>query len=372
MAALLQEEGAEIVVRWAAARFVVRSAGAVPIEGADVHVALLAPDMPLPTSGTTDGQGRAEFRLGDGEYEYVVAAEGFLPRRARSTLRVEQVVVLERVPATTERTVRGFVLRTDGRPVPDALVNLSLETDHAELGNKAVSAQVRTTENGEFTLEAPFPGPFEIGAFHRELGFTYYGPIEVPAFGPVLIYMEDRGSLEFALGGELLTARAFDGAVEYVLIGQRTGHREVGAWRMPPYELRELPVGQYSALFRIPSLGMFGASECLVQIRTEAQPVVVEIRTPSKASGWLVDAGGRTLGGATVEVLPTGPFAQSPPEWRTAHADASGQYQLPDLDGGGLGTAGIRARVELVAGARASVILPRDGEAGSVVVDTGQ
>jgi hypothetical protein len=328
MAQLCSRDGAELTLPLRSVDVSVVTSAGDPVPEASLVIGPDSVDANWVFSKDLGSDSGAVFLLEPGQYAYAVKAPGYRTVLGSSTFDVTEIVVMELLDGK-QISVSGIVVDTMGSPVGDAFVYANLYCRNQEVGIGAAHSSAYSNRDGRFSLSVPFSATYDIGASHKLLGPSPVGRVHVGEGQELTIVISDSGGFRVSLMGDAQGV-SFDGAVEYRIMNEYYDDHVDGVWMSPPYEIEQIPEGEYVILLHVPSFGLFGTSRMRVE-QDEMIHIEVDVRAPPLAFGRVVSSNGEPAHDARLVVPGGGEFAFSPESWLETRSDGSGRFELPVL-----------------------------------------
>jgi len=265
----------------------------------------------------TDAQGRFELCVDPGTTRLVVTADGYATLTAGMEVYGPLLHDFELRP---EATVAGRVIRKDdGQPIGGALVSLSAFDSYAK-------AYTTTKDDGTFSVAGVTPGNNSLVVRADRLSMIQPLHVEArvgTAGEPVVCELEPT----YSVAGRVVAKDGGKG-VSGVVVGL-SGRNHFGAMTQTDgsFSIDGIAPGDYSALAgRL----VEPSKEKIHVVTSDIHDIVLEIQTGASIKGRVLRAG-KVVEGARVNAGYDGGYAS-----RSTTTDATGHYNLPDLESGSL------------------------------------
>jgi len=244
------------------------------IANAAVRIGALDDDATFPAVGKSDARGEFRATLESRVCEVIAAAAGFSSRTDEVDLQHDgpRSITLALRKLGDEDLLAGRVVNEDGAPVEGALVSASPAIDAREAAMAGI-AQIRSGADGSFELAIETDRELNVVAFRRDLGMSDELRL-LPRGRRLELVIRRQGSLEVRIEPPPGLAAFAGGLVEYALVDRRLVHFDYGHEFQVPFQLDELPVGDYQLFVHVG--GWKAYAEGSVRIES-TQPARIEL-----------------------------------------------------------------------------------------------
>lgn len=258
-------------------------------------------------------------------YDYLLWADGCEPVAGALVAGTDAAPRhrLVRLPVQPQPVVQ--VLDARGEPAAGVRVAMLPSTRNAELATDLLVSAV-CDESGLARAVLPATLPFEIAARSADGGWAR--TILASGRGSSLPVLRLRRAhrVELALLGTGVALEPFQAGPLEWRADRLDGSWSGGGTVWPPWILDDLPAGEANLHVRLAG-GTWSGSVC-VEIGAGSGPVPVLLEAAPEATGIVVDAAGRPICGAVVELAPDSWSAATRSAFGSAVCDANGRFHV--------------------------------------------
>jgi hypothetical protein len=322
---LASEAGALIELHFGECTVRVVDEQGAALPDANVRISPVGEGDPFPAVGVTDARGEFRATLEPGVCDVVAGLDGHASAIERIEVGAHSAPILLRLRrlGPTDR-LRGRVVREDRTPIEDAIVTAAPATEAREAA-VAAFVQQRSGADGSFELAIEEGRELTATAFHRDVGISDELHF-LPDGREIELVIRPQGTLEVRVAPPPDFAGHAGGLVEYVLVDRRLAHVDRGHDFRVPFELYQVPVGDYNLFVFVAAWSAY--AEGSVHVAAGRSTTVELVARPAQFARGTVRAadGLPCTDGRLVLEHPTWP-SEVEDVWSTA-LDARGRFEL--------------------------------------------